>query len=116
MPEALTYVLDIDGNPLMPTRRCGKVRRQGCNRFILSGIKQPHLTKGPGNVFESGRLRHLLYLSDRQPAAKSVLGKESLVSGIGSLYSRIRRKTEAAGKIRTLKNKTKGRFKMYFSA
>ena len=27
MPEALTYVLDIDGNPLMPTRRCGKVRR-----------------------------------------------------------------------------------------
>ena len=27
MSEALTYVLDIDGNPLMPTRRCGKVRR-----------------------------------------------------------------------------------------
>ena len=24
---ALTYVLDIDGHPLMPTTRCGKVRR-----------------------------------------------------------------------------------------
>ncbi|WP_323088433.1 RRXRR domain-containing protein [Allobaculum sp. JKK-2023] len=27
MSEALTYVLDVDGNPLMPTRHCKKVFR-----------------------------------------------------------------------------------------
>ena len=70
MPEALTYVLDIDGNPLMPTRRCGKVRR------LLKAKKAKVVKRTPFTI-------QLLYEPDTHVVQQITLGVDAGSKHIG---------------------------------
>ena len=70
MPEALAYVLDIDGNPLMPTRRCGRVRR------LLKTKKAKVVKRTPFTI-------QLLYEPDTHVVQSITLGVDAGSKHIG---------------------------------